>query len=103
MEAPKKLKQLCGFIGMVNYYRDMQLHRVQVLALLPTKMGATKKCNKQEKFVWTPVMQQAFDKMKALVAADVLCAYPNHNKLSTSTQMCQIISLVLASCKMTNL
>jgi hypothetical protein len=49
------------------------------LAPLTAKTGAPKKGEKAPPFVWSPEMQKAFDQMKALMAADVLCAYPNHN------------------------
>jgi hypothetical protein len=80
MQPPTTLKLLRGFIGMVNYYRDMWPHRSDILALLTAKTGAPKKGEKSSPFVWTPEMQKSFDEMKALMAADVLCAYPNHNK-----------------------
>jgi hypothetical protein len=65
---------------MVNYYRDMWPHRSKILAPLTAHTGTPKKGDKKSPFVWTPEMQKAFDQMKAFMAADVLCAYPNHNK-----------------------
>ena len=50
------------------------------MAPLTSKTGTPKKGEKTSPFNWTPEMQRAFDEMKALMTADVLCAYPNHNK-----------------------
>ena len=80
MQPPTSLKLLRGFTGMVDYYGDMWPHRSHILALLTKHTGAPKKGKKQPKFKWTPEMQKAFDEMKALMTADVMCAYPNHNK-----------------------
>jgi hypothetical protein len=80
MQPPTNLKQLPGFIGMVNYYRDMWPHRSHILSPLTAKTGALKKGVKAPPFNWTPEMQQAFEERKALMAAEVLCAYPDHNK-----------------------
>ncbi len=80
MQPPTSLKLLRGFIGMVNYYRDKWPHRSHILAPLTKHTGAPKKCEKQPTLNWTPEMQNAFDEMKALMTADVMCAYPNHNE-----------------------
>jgi hypothetical protein len=50
MQRPKSLKLLQGFIGMVNYYRDMWLHRLYILAPLTAKTGAPKKGEKHPPF-----------------------------------------------------
>jgi hypothetical protein len=81
MQPPTNLKQLRGFIGMVNYYRDMWPHRSQILSPLTTKTGAPQKGVQAPPFKWTPEIQNAFEEMKALMTAEALCTYPDHKKL----------------------
>ena len=73
MSPPRTRKELRMFIGAVNYYRDMWPSRAHVLAPLTKATG-------EETFKWTPEMQHAFTKMKQILCADALCAYPDHNK-----------------------
>ena len=76
MDRPRTPKELRRFIGCVNYYRDMWPSRAHVLKPLTDKAGL----KKGEKLNWTTEMQQAFDKMRLIIAADALAAYPDHNK-----------------------
>ncbi len=56
------------------YFRDMWPHRSRILAPITAKTGTPKKGVNAPPFEWTPEMQKAFDQMKALMVADVLCA-----------------------------
>ena len=76
MDRPRTPTQLRSFIGYVNYYRDMWPSRAHVLKPLTDKSGL----KKGAKLPWTPAMQTAFNKMRYLIAADALSAYPDHNK-----------------------
>ena len=50
--------------------------RAHIIKPLADMSGLKKKV----KLDWTPTMQTAFDKMRYLMAADALSAYPDHNK-----------------------
>ena len=83
MEPPKTIKQLRGFIGAINYYRDMWPRRSHILGPLTDAMGQYSKAKNEGrkiKFLWTKEMQKAFEEMKVLLSTDALTAYPDHNK-----------------------
>jgi hypothetical protein len=76
MDHPHNATELRMFIGCVNYYRDMWPSHAHVVKWLSDQSGLKKKAPNK----WTDEMQQAFDKMRLLMAADALATYPDHNK-----------------------
>jgi hypothetical protein len=76
MDCPCNATELRMFIGCVNYYRDMWPSCAHILKPLTDQSGLKKRAP----IKWTDEMQQAFDKMRLLMAADALAAYPDHNK-----------------------
>ena len=76
MDRPKTATELRTFLGMVTYYREMWPRRAHVLKPLTDLTGLPK----NSKIEWTQEMDIAFKQMKAVIAEDVLLAYPDHNK-----------------------
>ena len=76
LDRPRNATELRMFIGCVNYYKDMWPSRAHILKPLTDLTGLPKRT----KLNWTSALQNAFDKMRYLMAADVLSAYPDHNK-----------------------
>jgi predicted aspartyl protease len=73
IKAPKTRKQLRGFIGMINFYRDMWKQRATLLAPL------TALTSKNVPFKWTAEHQTNFEKVKRVIGREVLLAYPDFN------------------------
>jgi hypothetical protein len=76
MDRPCNATEIRMFIGCINYYRDMWLSCTHILKPLTNQSGLRKRAP----IKWTDDMQQAFDKIHLLMAANALAAYPNHNK-----------------------
>jgi hypothetical protein len=76
MDCPRNATELHMFIGCVNYHRDMWPSCAYVLKPLTNQSSLKKKTPIE----WTDEMQQAFDKMRLLTAANTLAAYLDYNK-----------------------
>jgi hypothetical protein len=76
MDRPRNATELCMFIGCINYYCDMWPSHAHILKPLTDQSGLKMRAP----IKWTDEMQQAFDKMRLLMAADAFAAYPGHKK-----------------------
>ncbi len=76
MDCPCNATELPMFIGCVNYYCDMWPSHAHILKPLKGQSGL----NKKAPFIQTDQMQKAFDKMRLLMAANALAAYPDNKK-----------------------
>ena len=86
MAKPRTCRELRGFIGVVNYYRDMWIKRSHVLAPL------TSLTSKNVKWEWGPKQSTAFKMAKRIMAKEVILACPDFSKPSKSIQMRVTIS-----------
>jgi len=75
MQIPKTVKQLRGFIGLVNFYRDLWRRRAHHMAPL-TKLISQKK----GPIKWNEEANEAFKKIKEICAEDALLYYPDYNR-----------------------
>jgi hypothetical protein len=73
IKAPKTREQLRGFIGMINFHRDVWKNRSSLLAPLTALTSKNAPCK------WTDEHQKSFDAIKRVIRREVLLAYPELN------------------------
>ena len=87
LTPPKNVRALRQFLGIVQYYRDLWEKRSGTLTPLTDLVGEcgetkiTKKGNKKKApWHWDLIHQNAFETIKAIIARDVILAYPDFSK-----------------------
>jgi hypothetical protein len=74
IKTPKTREQLRGFVGMINFCRDMWKNRASSLAPLVSALAS-----KNVPCTWTEEHQKNFDAIKRVIGREVLLAYPDFN------------------------
>ncbi len=88
IQPPTNVKELKHFLGMVQYYRDLQARRSEMIAPLTSlvgECGQTKvtraKGTKKAPWHWDEVHQRAFNHVKATISREVVLAHPDFSKV----------------------
>jgi len=96
MTPPKTQKDVRRFVGMINFYRDLYPKRAETLSPL------TDLCGHKRKFTWEAQHEQAFQKMKDIIAQDIMLTYPQFDKpfhVYTDASELQIGSVIMQDSK----
>ncbi len=85
IQPPTGVKQLRHFLGMVQYYCDLHVRWSKMLASLTSLVGecgqikiTRAKGTKKVPWHWGEVHQRAFDHVRAIIAKEVVLAYPGY-------------------------
>ncbi len=74
IKLPSNLKQVCGFLGVINFIKNHIPNRAAICEPI------TRLTCKNVKFSWGEEQTQAFNKVKAIVAESIMLTYPNPNR-----------------------
>lgn len=72
--TPKTVKKVQSFLGICNYYRRFVKSYSHVAKPL------TRLLKKDQPFIWTDLAQDAFDKLKDILAREVTLAFPDFSQ-----------------------
>lgn len=84
LKPPKNVKDLRRVLGIIQFYRDIWEKRTSLLAPLTdlvAECGTTKKKRKPLRpWRWDSIHEDAFQKIKEIIARDVVLAYPDYEQ-----------------------
>ena len=92
MSPPTSQREVRTFIGVINYYCYMWPRQSHMLVPL-TILTSSKRV-----FRWTQAKQDAFDRIKQIVARDTLLTYPYFNeifKIHTDASAFQLVAVIV--------
>ena len=75
IKTPKSVKQVCAFLGTINFIKNHIKQRSAICEPI------TRLTRKDAKFVWDIEQENAFNKVKAVISEAIMLEYPNPNCL----------------------
>jgi hypothetical protein len=96
MQCPTTQKAVRHIMGMDNFYRDLFPKRAETFAPL------TDLCRQKKKFIWESQQEEAFQKMKSILAQEARLTYPEFDKPFVIYTDTSDIRSVASSCRMKN-